>query len=332
MVKGVQLIFDSTLHYSPGSVVEGSLVVIVDKPKDYERIIVTLRGGAEVSWRGTNEDVYRNSETYIDAKAIVWRANEPFDNRRKLPIGEHNFPFSFQLPIDAPSSFETVTGQIRYEVEARIERSGLINLIVKPNHMIKARLTVENRTPRTDILRRYRQPATMSGTKQLKFLFLKRGFISATVNVPRTGFSPGEVIPITVNIFNRSYRQIQVASVLNRRSTFTAFAQRCRKQRTVNKVITSSSEALIMPWTNTTVEDMDLTIPTRAATTMRADTCSCIRVEYVLEVLIRIPWSANLHLKNPIAIAYSAPVVETVEYSTSPVANPPPYSVVTHTT
>ena len=308
MVKDFKIVLDTNRHYSPGSVVEGSIVVSVDRPKDYDKIIVTLCGTAKVEWtesRNKSSITYTNSETYVDAEVVVWKADNPFGSKLKLPIGEHNFPFSFQLPQNIPSSFKTAsaaiyTGQIRYKVVARIVQSGLMKL----NHMIRARLTVENRTPRTDILRRYSQPATVSETKQLKFLFLKRGSVSATVTIPRTGFSPGEVIPISVDMCNESSGQITAAFALTRKEKFIGLdpGGHVNQMSSFSKSI-ATTRAPIMPWAIRTIEDRYLIVPTEAVTAMQ--NCSCINVEYVVRVAIRIPWHSNLILKIPVVIVHN---------------------------
>ena len=302
MVKDIKLHLNSG-HYSPGSVVEGSLEVSVEKLKDYDRINIALWGGASVYWEESEDDssnTYKYSEPYFNPQIEVWKAEA--SPTGQLPIGVHTFPFSFHLPQDTPSSFHTVTGQIKYEIEAKIMQKGFVNSIFPNKKATKALLNV--RTPRTDILRLYSQPVTASETKELKFFFLKRGSITATVNLPRTGFSPGEVIPITVDVCNHSSKQISIASVLKRKDTFTAYKQK----KIVNKVIVSTLNGPVMPGTMVTLADNNVIVPIDAATTVRD--CSCISAEYTLEVTIKVPWSLNKSLRIPLAIAYGAPVTE----------------------
>ena len=39
-----------------------------------------------------------------------------------MPIGEHIYPFTFALPPNIPSSFESDLGHVRYTVKAIIDR------------------------------------------------------------------------------------------------------------------------------------------------------------------------------------------------------------------
>ena len=315
MVKDIKLHLNNGQHYSPGSVVEGSLEVSVDKPKDYDRVIVELWGGANVRWTESDGNgssiTYQYSEPYFNPKIEVWKAEATPTGR--LPIGVHTFPFSFHLPQDIPSSFHTVIGQIKYEIEAKIMRNGLF----QKNHAIKALLKVENRTPRTDILRLYSEPVTAIRTQQFSCLFWKRGSVTATVNLPRTGFSPGEVIPISVDICNESSKQIRVASVLKRRCTFTVHPGTGRRRtRVFNDVIVRTLSSPIMPGATVTFVDNNMIVPIDADTTVRD--CSCISVEYTLEVIIKIPWSLDKIVKTPLAIAYGAPVTEPQTFGLRP--------------
>ena len=339
MVKDIKLHLNNDQHYSPGSAVEGSLEVSVDKPKDYDRIIVALWGGASVRWTessGSRENqsstTYKYSETLFNPKIEVWKAEA--SPTGQLPIGVHTFPFSFHLPQDIPSSFHTVTGQIKYEIETRIMRKGLVNSIFQNKHAITALLTVENRTPRTDILSLYAEPVTVSKTKRFTCLFWQSGSITSTVNLPRTGFSPGEVVPISMDICNESSRQIRIASVLKRRDIFTVHPGTGRRRtRILNNVIVRTLSSPIMPGAMTTFADNNVIVPIDAATTIRD--CSCISAEYTLEVIIRIPWSLNKSVKIPLTFAYGAPVTEPQTFGLRPehptegyVAPQPPHNPV----
>ena len=56
--------------------------------------------------------MYSDHETYFNYEINVY--NGPY-----LPYGVHNFPFSFTLPYNLPSSFESKDGQVRYEVRGK---------------------------------------------------------------------------------------------------------------------------------------------------------------------------------------------------------------------
>ena len=63
----------------------------------------------------THTVTYSDEETYFSYEINVY-------NGPQLPHGIHNFSFSFTLPHNIPSSFESHVGNVRYEVKGQIVR------------------------------------------------------------------------------------------------------------------------------------------------------------------------------------------------------------------
>ena len=135
MVKTFKLILDGH-HYYPGSTVRGNVLVAVDKAKDYKQITVRLSGRAQVQWQVRRWS--SNTEKvilYHNCVCILWSKDGILSGQ--FPIGEHTYPFEFLLPENIPSSLETSTGQIRYEVEAEISQSRTLKLNHKISTVLK---------------------------------------------------------------------------------------------------------------------------------------------------------------------------------------------------
>ena len=102
MVRDMKIILDSTDH-TPGSIVQGRVMIGVDKPYKCHSIVVELWGGATVRWEDS-DDSFDISDPYISSQDTVWKVdNSPTG---ALPVGEHYFPFSFQLPQNTVPSFK----------------------------------------------------------------------------------------------------------------------------------------------------------------------------------------------------------------------------------
>ncbi len=312
MVRDIKIILDIT-NYSPGSLVEGQVMVSVDRPRRYHSMVINLQGGAEVHWTKTRQFIdrertvhYRNSDTYVNREVVLWKAE--YSPTGSLPVGEHYLPFILELPQNIPHSFEGTYGQVRYELEASILQSIQTNFVLRSKHAI----IVENNTP-MDILRLCREPRTVAKTKRLKILIFGAGSISTTVSVPRTGFSPGDTIPININVSNQSSRRICVDSVLRRRSTLTASGG---EQKVISRQIAKTVLPFVMPWDVISCE-MFLDVPIDIQASMR--NCSCIRVKYVLAIKVHIPWSFYMQeLKIPVVIANDVSVGPAVLYRLQP--------------
>ena len=299
MVKDMKVILDGVDHF-PGSIVQGKVIVSVEEPKPYNRIVVSLWGGAKVHWAESSHDGNRertthhyNSETFIHLQATVWKAEDsPTGN---FPIGEHYFPFSFRLPQnDVLSSFEGTYGQIKYEVEAKIVQHGLF----KFNRSVTAAFKVTGAPSGIDI-QLCSKPIIMRKAKNVSCLCFISGFVSAKLNMPYRRFSPGETLPISVTVSNESSKPIRIRSILQRKETVTSSSG--KRNILFRKVGSTSSSAPIEPGLITTFTEENLQIPAEAPWTLK--NCSCISVDYILEVIVRIPWNCNISFKVPIIIA-----------------------------
>lgn len=157
MVHTVVKVSISNAHCYAGSCVSGEVIVMTDKPKNCKSIAINLLGSSHVRWQEvqqignvTRTTTYTNGATYIDSEVEVWtKDNHPTG---KLEVGEHHFPFQFELPRNCPPSFEGIFGHVRYEFTVKIkpDKYSLKNLF--SISITKSRLIVE---ARADILRLY---------------------------------------------------------------------------------------------------------------------------------------------------------------------------------
>ena len=95
-----------------------------------------------------------------------------------LESGVHNFPFSFVLPQNLPSSYEARMGHVRYEAKGEIVRSW------KFNHHCRKIFTVNgildlNQNPQC------REPDSRKDLKTLGCCCFQSGPISATISSKR---------------------------------------------------------------------------------------------------------------------------------------------------
>ncbi|KAH7711156.1 Protein ARRD-7 [Aphelenchoides avenae] len=157
---------------------------------------------------------YASELYYLDVVIDVWRAGE--DGR--IPAGHREFPFSFTLPTNIPPSFEGNYGFIRYYCKATIDRPWY-----KFNdHAI----TVFGVMPRFDLntLPDAARPMLREITKNVGVLMFKHGRVSASVTVPKTGFVPGEAMPVSFAISNTSSKEVKCLEVkLVEHVTYIAF-------------------------------------------------------------------------------------------------------------
>ncbi|KAH7704976.1 Protein ARRD-11, partial [Aphelenchoides avenae] len=146
---------------------------------------------------------YASELYYLDVVIHVWRAGED----GKIPAGHRVFPFSFTLPTNIPPSFEGNHGFIRYYCKATIDRPWY-----KFNdHAI----TVFGVMPWFDLntLPDAARPMLREITKNVGVLMFKHGRVSASVTIPKTGFVPGEGMPVSFAISNTSSKEVKCLEV-----------------------------------------------------------------------------------------------------------------------
>lgn len=280
------------------------MAVIVDNnPRRIERIHVKVTGMAQANWSVRQQDynanntttvtttLYGSWDTYINYQKVLW-SRDSYPPTSDLPVGKTDFDFDFMLPRSCPPSFEGSFGYIRYEVEARVFRSGLREVFLKS--AVKAPISV--RRKRSDLL--YRVPQTGEIIKRVGFDCCSFGSVTAMVTVPYTGFTPGDPIPLTVNVHNQSTRNIRVVGLLKRVDTFHAAGYKKQKSKNVAKLVGPQIPA----GETTSFETRGLIIGADFPTTIRS--CRCIDVEYYLVVKVAVPWSFSKQWKIPVTIAY----------------------------
>lgn len=173
-----------------GSSITGHLLVAVDQPKSYKQICIQFLGKAYVHWTertGKSTHIYTSSEVYVNVRQTLWTADQSPNGR--LPPGQHSFPFGFDIPPDAPSSFESIEGSIRYELQGRIG-TGLL----KFDERIEVRVPVQQVVGISDP--HLLQPVCQEVQKRVGCLLCTSAPIVLTITVPKTGYCVGETLCI----------------------------------------------------------------------------------------------------------------------------------------
>ena len=105
---------DENHAYLAGSVVEGKVTIDLTKSKRTTGPLrITLSGQAKVQW-GQASALRADTQTIFDDMTVyLWGTGS-----ETLAAGKHEFPYTFRLPTDIPSSHEDVYGHTRYTLTA----------------------------------------------------------------------------------------------------------------------------------------------------------------------------------------------------------------------
>jgi len=315
-----QIIFENTLKvFFSGQTLNGRVLVNLSEHKKLSKIKVQLVGRGEVHWtesrrehrrdsRGENyseeiHDHFRATESYLEQEAVVYHGPS-------LQAGTHVFPFSFLLPTNLPSSFESKVGQVRYFVKADIVRDWMWN------HKVKQHITV-NGILDLNLYPSAKQAGHSRDYKTLCCLCCKSGPISAVITTNRTGYVPGELIGFNAEVDNQANKEM-TGSFLNLVEVVTF--KTARKNKTERRVVAEIRRGRIGPGTSDYWEGVLMRVPALPPTNL-AGTCNIIDVQYRLDFHVDPSgMSFDLVVSLPITIG----TIPLQEYIPT-LAPPPPY-------
>ena len=273
------------IYYS-GQTVQGHVIVHASEVLDnIKSVQIKIKGKGELRWTEqvsrtrTNEDgqtetyhetvEYENSEKYFKHKQILHSGD--------VSEGRNEFPFSIELPPNLPCSFEYrghVKASIRYQVEAKLDRSGFFTSDKKKKKFVTVNALMDlNQIPSMA------DPITVSNHKTFGCLCCTSGPLSATVNLPRSGYTGGESIPVTADIENLSNK------VMNKSQA--KFIQhlvfRARgKSKTVERTLQEIKRGEIQAGESETWDSVMVPVPAVPPTNFGGH-CSIMDVDYKLE-------------------------------------------------
>lgn len=200
-----------------GSSVSGSVKIKIAQPVETKEIRLEIEGKATTEFMELrsfeidcwNSDIYRAklaaSENYIDWKIHLWPDSTTLQQNQNsiIPAGDYDFPFSFQIPENCPSSFIGEYGRIVYFCKAVIdplqENSDPKICMVPFTVVSLVDLNIWKPNPALSHIQE-------SKSKKVgRFFCLFSGNHKCDVDIPQSGFVSGESIPLNFTISNNSH-------------------------------------------------------------------------------------------------------------------------------
>ncbi|KAK3926956.1 Arrestin domain-containing protein 17 [Frankliniella fusca] len=285
MPANIRFQFDN--HYATfyaGQTVTGRVIVTVDKPKKLRAITINFKGEAEVKWTETETKKDSQGKDYEDH--VVYKATETYYENKyhllgsesgeiELNPGEYSYPFSCQIPISVPSSFEGEHGYIRYTVKATLDRPWKFDQESKAAFTVVAPLDL-NTLPQA------KEPIEFEKSKSFCCLWCKSGPLTLTVKVPAGGFVPGQTIPFQIEIENGSNIRIRpINCVLRKEVTWHARDPIHKTQKTKTTLAELAVDDEVKPHESKSFSK-DITVP--AVPPSNLANCGIIDLEYILKI------------------------------------------------
>lgn len=268
--------------YYPGQIVKGQVKLTLDAPKTIRGIIIRFIGEAKTRWRRDyyHETAHRRTHHSVrhmrGYEQFIMRQYYMIGGKRskeQLPAGIHTYPFTLDLPDVLPSSFESRIGNIRYTIKVIVERPWRLN---QENSI---RYTVISPTDYTDNAR-LTQPLKHTLEKSFFCFRCESGPLKVITILPQSGYVPGQIIPITCEIDNKSHVKLrEVKYALRKLVTFYTNNPRMDRRRSVTKIAEVSTKP-VEPHTSVKFEKQ-IEIP---ETPPNITNCKIITLGYDLQV------------------------------------------------
>ncbi|CAB05787.1 Arrestin C-terminal-like domain-containing protein [Caenorhabditis elegans] len=208
----LHVIFDQPNEvFFPGQPISGRVVLSTTKEKYKARAVnIKILGLAHTSWtdyesvRRVDADGkvshhrqsvhYSANVNYLDYTLLLWACK---DGSNELAAGEYAWSFSYNLPLNVPPSFEGKYGYLRYSVTAEVDR---------PWRLDKAKKRCITVSPLIDlnVIPHALTQINDQASENLGCCCFKKGYLELRVNIPKTGFVPGETVPMNIHILNHS--------------------------------------------------------------------------------------------------------------------------------
>ncbi|VVC26826.1 Arrestin-like, N-terminal,Immunoglobulin E-set,Arrestin C-terminal-like domain [Cinara cedri] len=283
-VQNLQIIFDNpTSVFMPGQSVTGRVLIAVGGSVKIRNVKLKCKGEAEVSW--TEQESRSNDNGQTENYSVKYDATEEyFENKitlvggggeSKLEEGEHVYPFNISLPHQLPSTFNGEHGHVRYSVKVVIdipwgkdkEKETIFEVISPLNLNDEPSLA---------------EPIKEEKEKYYCCCCCESGPMTLVACIPYTGFVPGQIIPLTIELDNNSNVTIDaVKIILEREITFKASHPSERRKNSSSELALLRLQGIEAHASKTWSEQM--TVP-NSLMFANLKYCGIITDKYVLKV------------------------------------------------
>uniref|UniRef100_A0A182QW93 Arrestin C-terminal-like domain-containing protein n=1 Tax=Anopheles farauti TaxID=69004 RepID=A0A182QW93_9DIPT len=206
-----------------GDTVNGTVEIQLDKQKKFRGIALRINGFAATSWNakvaaGDAKTPKKNKKTHFNGRedyfgSITYFVGSDVGNPLEVVPGVYRYPFTCDIPPNAPSSKEGKYGHIRYVVKLSLERPW------KYDHVFQVPFIVKSHADLNLAPDRMLKPARAEVIQSFYFGLTDPLIVTATT--PRTGYAPGEVIEVSIHVNNQSSVDVRdIAIKFQRIDTF----------------------------------------------------------------------------------------------------------------
>jgi len=237
--------------YKPGDKVEGNILLSIDKETKVRDIVIEVYGEeythiTRTHGSGKNKRTVTHTEhvEIIDeSQSLLGQFDKTFQldpyakgKNTILPVGQHCFKFSFQLPNDAAPTYDGSNAEVSYEIYAKADRPWRFDLKAEDNIRVIPADAKETTTQSTTLEEK-------SGGKIMPQALSPD--IKMSVQLNKTAYKRGETIEgklIVNNNSGKSIRNILLSLYANEHAEAGGYTEDSTVMETSEKVPVTYSD------------------------------------------------------------------------------------------
>ncbi|XP_058840171.1 arrestin domain-containing protein 3-like [Topomyia yanbarensis] len=263
-----------------GQSIAGQVEVSVPKVKRVKSVYLKISGQATVKWaesRGTGASViYSGREEYINHTVVLLGSDT--EEEVELKEGSRSFKFTYKLPPSCPTSFEGDFGYIRYTIRIVFERPWKYDLTYKIAFTVVNQLDLNKISPPLNVA------TVLENMKQFSCGPCRSAPMIMTVFIPMTGYVPGQLILVTVDVMNKSKKDIsEIKLKLRRQVKYVSQAPSERTKDVFSTLVKYQCSGVDR--NKSAGYERRLLIPPEPP----SRSTNIIRIEYFIEVTAKVP-------------------------------------------
>lgn len=283
--------------YYAGQTVNGRIEYIFDSPKKVRGIHVKFKGEAHTEWRESKQE--ENADGKTQSTDTLHTGNEEYfqiqyyllgsssGNEIEIPAGKQVYNFTCALPPVLPSSFEGHYGYVRYTVKVTLDRPW------KFDQETKMAFTVINALD-LNLNPSYKEPIHFQIEKTFCCFCCASPPLSVDIQAPVSGYCPGQVIPLTIDIENKSNVQLHLVKIFLRKVvTYRATSPSTVTKKTKDIILTVQEG----PAPAGTTKHWNLSMEIPPIPPSNLVNCNIIDLDYDLKVECVVP-TTHINMKD----------------------------------
>ncbi|CAH1112469.1 unnamed protein product [Psylliodes chrysocephalus] len=220
--------------FTPGSTITGKLLCFFKKAEYIKGIKCYLSGEEFTQFNVASHRNFHGVKTFLRREIEIMQPCT-------LQSGSYKYPFSFELPVRIPSSFEHEKGKVLYEITAEVYRGE--ERVYRCTHMIQVSVTVNLKDMVHEITM---APVTYPLEEILRsHCCCYSAHVFLALSLEKDAFLVGEDIKIKLNVNNAADVNIsEVVLKLESHTEVTATEPQRRKFVAVDDICTKSESGV----------------------------------------------------------------------------------------